>query len=336
VACQVVTRKQVLTNRMLLRPANKAKRLRMDPWDALAAYLVARYRPRLLVTFLNSTALAAPLKCSMEAAGGIHVNIAHSLLAPHTLEPFPPSHYLFAFGESSIQACRSVQPPAWPVKLVKTGSLYLDARHAPPPVPSSRRVLFASTWIPKGFETIYLPAFKIVASWARSRPDFRMDVKPHPLPDDRLTRRFFQGLPNVCVLPRDVSPDAAFQALAPASLVLSPFSCFSLEAAVAGRPSVVVGPAGEDNDMLKLSRFFPPVADAVEALDQAVEANLTDYSAAVARCGDFAAHHLDRLSGALEYIVDCLEEIFHGREAFPIIDLPAATPERSVRGLKTP
>lgn len=316
VACEVVTRRRIVTGRMLLRPEGA-----LEPLEAVAAYLVARYRPRLLVTFLNATPLASPLMRCVEAAGGFHINIAHSVMAPQALDPVPVAHYQFVFGESSVRAFRTALPPLRTTKLVKTGSIYLDARRAPPPAAPVRRVLFASTWIPKGCEGRYLPAFKAVSDWIKNRPDVALDVKPHPLNDATLIRRYFRGLANVRVLPRNVSPEAAWQALAPVRLLLSPFSCFSLEASVAGRPSVPVGVDTDGADYLELDRFFTPVAETAQALDQAVEESLADYAAAVARCQAFAAHHLDRVSGGLEYTTDCLEALFQGRESFSTIPI---------------
>lgn len=332
VACEVVTRRRIVTGRMLLRPAGADAGTGPEPLEALADYLVSRYRPRLLVTFVNATVLASPLMRRMEAAGGLHVNIAHAVASPQGLDPMPAAHYQFVFGESSVRAFQAARPPRRPIKLVRTGSIYLDARRAPPPAPFERRVLFASTWIPKGYERRYLPAFEAVASWAKNRPDFVVDVKPHPLNDAPLIRRYFQRLANVRVLPRDVTPDAAWRALAPARLLLSPFSCFSLEAAVAGRPSVPVGVDTDGNDFLELERFFTPVAATAQTLDRAVEETLANYAAAVSRCRAFAAHHLDHVDGGLEYTTDCLEALFRGSEPPATIIVPGMENENNEQG----
>jgi len=309
-AFEVVSQSRSLVSRKFLR-SNKEDSNVINLYDAIAAYVVAKYRPRIIVTFFSTANdLSASLKRRTEMQGGVHVNIAHSVLSSIDLNPFPDSHYLFVFGESSIEACRraSTLPPD--VKVVKTGSIYIEDALSSLALPARHRLLFAANWIPKGCAELILPAYRVVSEWAKTRRrNYLLDVKPHPLNDMRLLKRYFANIKGVTILPREVSPSATFRALAPTSLLISPNSGLSLEAAVARRPSVIVGREEQLDDFLSFTKFFEPAANSTAALDAAVSKTLAEYSKYSKRAKDFADFHLEYQTDSMTHALDCLEDI---------------------------
>lgn len=328
VAHQVIPgRAARIQRRLLCRPARRAPASwRVDVHHA--AFLLCRFRPRVVVTFEYYSPFLSCLRSAAAGAASI-VNVAHSVVPPGNESNMFDADYYFVYGPSSVQHCRDKPIRIGTTKLVETGSCVFPERLADIPPGPPNVVLFFSQLSSEldafqvrksALRSIVKRNTKIVREFAVAHPECRVLVKPHPTENVVRTSALWEGLSNVTVLDRSVGIS---EALASASVAVVMWSNASLEAALHGRPVVVINDSSMADDYLQLERFFLPRARSAPELAARLTEALGDPSRQRVRCQEFVRWHLARTVDAATYAAACVASVASGKEDFEFIDLPA-------------
>ena len=291
---------------------------------AYARYLVHRYEPKVLVTFQNGLLLAPFLREEMRGRG-VYVNISHGVTPNHHTHSVTAYDYYFLFGRSSLENLLRNPVRIGTTAAVLTGSPFVSSNSEQVGADEAdpRKVLFFSTWFPAGEYYEYLTrTAKLVVEWARAQVDHELYVKLHPLENPGFMNELTLGVPNIRVLPKSTPMQ---QALRGKSVVLHAHSNASLEAALAGKPSVVVNDTEVADSYLHLEDYFLPRAANVEEINDRIARMFQDYDYYVQQARRFARFHLERTADSVQYIAECLVRLSRGEALQHCIQLPQET-----------
>ncbi len=309
---EVLDEARAIRKRELMRPSAATQR---GLWlkAAYAKYVVAANRPKVLVTLENDRVMSSFLRAEMENHG-TYVNISHGVtnnVFSHCVTDFD---YYFLYGDSSLRHLRQNPVRIGCTCCVLSGSPFFDENSFPRALEERRLpnevLFFSSSTSPRKDWDHLRHSARIVAEWAGDNPSFRVRVKLHPLEDPAYVRQVFAGVPNVIVLRQDVGLD---EALAGVSLVMHAWSNASIEAAVAGIPSVVVKDSDEVDEYLYLERYFPARARTPDEINKRVHEVLENYDQYRERTAAFLREHVAR-ADSLDYIADTLTGLVHGEQ----------------------
>ena len=314
---EVLSRRDMVIGRRLSRPADP-----VHPdlkWAAAhAAWLVRRYRPRVVVTLENHLLLSPFLREEMRGQGA-YVNLSHGVTPSNAWHSMTSFDYYFLFGESSLAHLRKNPVRIGSTSALLAGSPFIDAPEAGPSTGERARVVvYFSSLAANNRSDVFIRGARTVVEWARRRPDFQVRVKLHPLEHPETLTTLTRGMANAEVLPKETPMR---EALDGASLVIHTSSNAALEAALVGIPSVIVNDTPEPDTYLELERFFLPRAGTVEELDSRVEATLADYDTHVAAARRFYSFHIAR-SDSVPFIAEQLIRLARGEGIQGLIPLP--------------
>lgn len=282
---------------------------------AHAAYLVQRYRPKLVLGSLELMRLPSYLRRELAVSGSKLVNVPHCPPDPDLGYSMFDFDYYFVFGPHAAATCRAMPRRVGATTLVQTGSPYIGADLAPLPLPPDpAQVLFVaqrSPYLPPRPREQILATEALVIAWAQARPEVQLAIKPHYSDDSDAIPLAAGEAPNIRVLP----PRSSLRdALAAAHTVITMHSAAALEAALLGRPIVLAGPAGVPDEQLELPRFFGARSPDFAGIDEGLARVRADPGAAVAQCRAFVAHHLAHTTDAQAVVADTLAAIARGEE----------------------
>lgn len=315
-------RDMILRRRLMRPPAELHPDLLLQ--GAYARYLVHRYEPKVLVTFHNGLLLAPFLREEMRARG-VYVNISHGVTPIHHNHSVTAYNYYFLFGQSSLENLRRNPVRIGTTAAVLAGSPFVssDLEYFGNDEADPRKVLFFSTWFPAGEYYEYLSrTAEIVVEWARRNPNRELYVKLHPLENPGFMNELTLGIPNIRVLPKSTPMQQALQGK---SIVLHAHSNASLEAALAGKPSVLVNDSNVPDNYLHLEEYFLPRAANVEEINDRLTRTVQDYDYFVQQARRFVRFHLERTADSVPYIADCLVRLARGEALRNSIHIPQET-----------
>lgn len=312
---------RVLSGRMLAKP-DPAGTLVDRFCNSASAYLVRRYRPRVLLTFDDGTSYTASLRREMRRTGGALVHIAHGVTGDSPLFTNFNFDYYFIFGRSSLEAITRQKSRHGSTKVVVAGSYLIDEDFSLPILRDSSSILFFSSWLHPSVRSLLLDNFRLLAGWARTQTRYELIVKHHPLEDESVIRRILAGIPRVRFLPRSTSLKDAVREV---SLVMISWSVASIEASLLNRPAVIVN--GSDNaDFLEIERYFPPRAKTASEIQERIDRLTARYDEFLEQGRRFVRLHLARTTDSIPYIASCVDSIAHGREDFEVHPLKETVP----------
>ncbi|MBU2488331.1 MAG: hypothetical protein KKA60_02960 [Proteobacteria bacterium] len=304
------TGREMLGNWSFVRSGEKVP-ARLYPRACHARYLILKYRPRLVVTFMDASYLSILLRREANRLGARVVNISHGVTAASPLFSVFDFDYYFLFGPSSVDHCFENPVRYGSTRLLVTGSPSVDTDLSMPVNSEKKQVLFFSSWLPDSVRDILLRNMEIAVAWARENPGREMLVKTHPLEDVSIITRMARGVPNIRILPPETT---MAEVLKPVSLSLVMWSNASLESALANRPCVVVNDSDMDDSYLGLETFFGPRARNSRELEERVSVAFSRYDELLDNTGRFVARHLAHPWDAREEIVRNLKTILSGQE----------------------
>lgn len=307
--------KAILLNRLLAKTTRYAP-LPFCVYEYYASYIVKKHEPRILIT-LDLFPFASFLKNEMEKMGGKSVQLAHGVIGQNELFTIYDFHYYFVFGQSSVDAAFQQRTRYGSTKLVKTGSFFIDEEFHLSPGRKGKKLLFFSSWLQKNVRDIILANFNLLAKWAKLQGEYELAVKHHPLEDESIIRSIFRDVPNVKFLPKEVRMK---EALADISIVLTGWSCASIEAAILNRPAVIINNS-DFPDFLELEKYYTPRACTVEEIQARIEETFKRYDEFIESAKRLVRRHLERTTDSIPYIVKCLKSIYDGKEDFEYINI---------------
>lgn len=287
------------------------------------AFLMQKYRPSMLIIFLEWNPAAILFYVYAKRIGAIVINVAHALTSNSDRCSIQSFDYYFLFGQSSVQHLRSNPIRIGSARLVQTGTINFQIREAS--VNSSGAFLYFSDWSKRGYEDLVESNLQVVHGWVvESRP--RLYIKPHPLEDTRRVLSLFSDFSNVTVLDKNTPLDSALREV---SFSLVHWSTASLASAGMGKPVIAVNTDENfDDSFLELQRFFGPAASTPAQIAARAAEFTHDTELWRSRSIEFARYHLKELSGAGQYIEDALADIYHGKEELDYTKLPATSDYR--------
>ena len=324
---QPLAAKAVLKQKMLCPPDTSLPRP-LYYYDALAKFLVRKYQPKVVCGSLDFSPFASFLRRELQASGGKLINIAHGLTSSGYKCTMFDFDYYFLFGQSSFNYIETNPVRVGSTRAVLTGSPFVTPDFDLPPNMKKKVVLFFSQIKYERFAVrdALIDNTKIVIDWARAHPEFHLLVKNHPGGDAKSVQSLCQGVPNITVLPKTTS---MVDAVKQASLTISTASNATLEAAVLGRPAVIVNKSDLWPNYLSLEDFFLPRATSVEELHQNIQQTFDQYNGFLQKAREFSVFHLTHTTGAVEFMADCIEAISRDEEPFTWIPI-----EENIEGLQ--
>lgn len=301
--------RDVISKCMLRRPPQHVP-LRYFPYAAHAAWLVEKYRPRILLNDRNGSFYSPFLRLALNRQGSLLVQLAHATTVDTSRRLGMNDYdYYFLFGRSSLDALRARSLRYGTSTAVLVGSHMVDDSYAlPPPVPDLKTVLVLGLGPDKEKMPEYQATYQLLCNWAELHPEYHMLIKRHPRSHMGFWEAAEHQLRNVHVLP---STATLAQALGKASIVVSIVSNAVIEAALAQRPILFVN-CGHDSDALSQARYFGGKINTIEMLEHGVNELEQNYHGACRRSADFAEYHLAFGIRGMQQNIDDLERLLAG------------------------
>ncbi len=250
---------------------------------AYAQWLVERYRPRVIVTFMDDSFLTPFLHRAANRSGGVLVNLAHAFCWPSMDFSMFDVDLFLVFGRTSEENLASVPVRFGDGEVREVGSIYLqDSALLGRGTELGRgplRVLWLGQCIPESRRLREkmekdLGAFE---RWIHGYAgDVNVGIRPHPEDRGHIRRRL-KSLVSRCEWVSANEPLG--QSLERFDVVLSSFSSATIESAAYGRPVVAFLHPGLSDVLGKPSQGFWLVRSEAE-LDRALQSIKENYSAA--------------------------------------------------------
>jgi len=287
-----------------------------------AQFLVYRYSPKVIVTLENSLLLSPFLRYFSRESGGCTINLSHGVTANHPGHFMNDFDFYFLFGESSKKNLIDNSGRFGTSRAILVGS---------PFIPSAEfihdkfkdeslsfvdpTILYFSSWIPDSEEGKLARAnAQLFFDWARSMPpSWKLKVKLHPLEDPSFVEGQLKDVAGVKILPKSVS---MWEALQNVNFCVTQWSNAAIEAALAGKPCIVLNTDKKEDAYLSMDRFYPR-ARTKEDLDLH-SAYLLKMGGSSKNLADaFADYHL-ATRRSVDLIAHSIKEVFDkGVGAFP-------------------
>lgn len=312
----VPSSKKIILQRLLM----KTKRIAPFLYCYLeyyAAYIIRKYQPRILLTFMEDSVLSIFLKKEIEKINGKVIDIAHGITPNFQRFRMFDFHYYFMFGQSSVDAAFQQKIRYGNTKIIKAGSFRMHKEFTLPINKESKKIVFFSANLRKDIRDIILRNYNLLAKWARTQENYSLVIKLHPLEDETIIKSIFKNVSKVTFLPKEISMKVA---LADASLALGMWSCALIDAAVLNRPVVIINDSDEE-DFLELEKYFLPRARTVEEIQKRIEETFVQYDEYLDKARQFFRRHLEQTVDSVQYIASCIKSISEGKEDFDYITI---------------
>lgn len=282
-----------------------------------ASYFIEKYRPKIIVTFINGGLFPAILKVVAEAHGCKVINVAHGTTETYFGNTVFTADYFFLFGPATIMRANANPVRLGSTRGVLVGSPFIPRDFELSPSDKMKNIVFLSQWLHFSEKDTVLRNVRILIRWCRDHTDYTLYVKPHPLDDMKVLRKLFRGVGNAIILDKQLSMK---EALRDAALCVVQFSGSSVEAAVFKRPVVNLN----DSDMpgqVDIEKYFGPRARSPEDLDRKINEVLSNYDRYVNICDEFVKWHLAYIGNSVDIIVERIKSIYEGREDFEYVNI---------------
>jgi hypothetical protein len=301
--------RDLFASRMFKRPPHPVP-LRYFACAAHAAWLVAKYQPKILLNDRNGSLYSPFLRLALNSEGRLLVHLAHSTTVEASRRLGMNDYdYYFLFGRSSLKALLARKLRFGDTTAVLAGSHMVDDSYAlPASDPALKTVLVLGLGPDKEKVAGYQATYALLSDWAARHSEYRVIVKAHPRSRMEFWGEAERCLSNVQVLPPECT---LAQALGMASIVVNIMSNAVIEAALAKRPVLFVH-CGNAKDILSQRQFFGGQIDTVDALEQGVQALEQDYALSRQRSEAFADYHLASGMDGLRQNVSDLERLLVG------------------------
>ncbi len=294
--------------------------------ELFSRYLMSAFKPKMICLFDSHDVLPSLIRRQAHNYGSKTVYIPDGVTTAVFNNTCFDFDYYFVFGESSINNIYRNPLRIGNTRIVKTGSPYIDLdRSLPIPREDKAILYFASAEI--GMNSRAQKDFGIVFEFALKNPDFKVYIKPHPSDKSDYLLKKPDGIANIIVLEKTTN---IWDALAKATLVVTTASNASIEAALVGRPTVVVNTTSPNEskdpwfgsgDYLQIEQYFLPRVQNADALKANVLHIINEFDFFQKKCSEFVSYHYARTFDSVDYAANILEQIIRGEENFPYLEL---------------
>lgn len=277
---------------------------------AHAAYLLQRYRPRVVLTERNAWVVPSLVKALREEGAQV-MHLAHSVPSGQSrhYDYFDYDYYAL-FGRSSFEYLAAVPGRFGSCVAVFAGPYYLSDRLLPEvslSKPGGKlQLLFLGSGPDYEHAPDYLACCTWVMHWLQEHPDVGLTVKVHPRGSGHPWRAHAAANARVRMLADGVSLDDCVGGF---DLVLCGYTNAVLDVARAGIPFVLLG---NDEDYFSVERFGLPrcrVENQLAGCIEAVARFPADYQRSLAQ---FMAFHIDQSERPLASLADCIQQLVGG------------------------
>lgn len=287
--------------------------LRYYGYAAHAQWLVAHYRPRVVLNDRNGSLFAPFIKLALEPIDAKLVHLAHATTLDASARlSMNDYHYYFVFGRSSLDALRKRKLLFGNSIAVVAGSHMVDeSYHLELPDPARKTLLVLGVGPDKEKLDSYLQTYALLRDWAAANAEYRVLVKAHP----RSSMTFWASQPTPGNLQLLAVTTTLANALAESSIVINILSNAIIEAGLSARPIIQVNCA-DSRDIFGGSKFFGPPVQDIDSLTHTIHAIEKDYALHCKQSIDFSEYHLAQGVAGLKNNIQALENILRG-------DMPA-------------
>ncbi len=316
VRCHCVDSAASILLRRKLKPANDAavpRRWRIQHY--YAEWLMSKYAPRLVLTFMDDNLVTPFLRDRTRAKNAILVNSAHSLCWSSLDFSMLDVDWFIVFGRSSMERLKNNPQRYGHTKFKVLGSPFLDSYPSLSPISKTHTdhyVVKTVVWLDqissgdRYKDQRKWQHFNIFLKWVVSRPEITALIRPHPESSGILLKRIRRL--NLTLLP---SGQSLSESLAGVDVAVTSFSSALIEAAALGVPGICFKQIGLDGVNCMSDFGFEAVTDEAE-LNAAFKRVAACYGAAQQSATSLALEHLERLENASPHIAGFLLELING------------------------
>jgi len=280
-------------------------------WHAAhAAYLLQRYRPKVILSERNAWIVPSFIK-TLRAEGAQIMHLAHSVPSGQSsrYDYFDYDYYLM-FGRSSFEYLSSLHGAYGTCRAVFAGPYYLSDSQPFLASPGNEsgvlRLLFLGSGPDYEHEAGYQQYCSWVMKWLRDRSDVELAVKVHPRGSGHPWVAHAAVDARVRILPQEVRLEECAQRF---DLVLSGYTNAVLDVARAGTPFVLLG---SDDDYFSVESFGLPRCRVESQLAYCIESVVKAPGDYKLRLAEFLKFHIDQPDRPMTSLVDCVEKIVGG------------------------
>lgn len=305
----------IIVIRRLLFISKKITNYSQSYLEAYSMYLIEKYEPNLVVTFMEGSNLSYFLKKQLNEKNKKLVNMAHAVIHDSPKQNKYDFDYFFVFGQSSVDQVLRKKAYGNP-KLVKVGSFYMNFNTiVDKDIRYKNNILFISQGHDKDVDVINhnLNNLQILADWSK-QTDYTIMIKFHPLEDVNIIQRRFKDS-NFVFLNKNIGIEEALQEC---SLVILSHSNAAIEAALCRIPVVILNDSDKPS-YLELDDFYLPRARNKQELDYNVRKTFDRYDEFIDVGERFIDRHIEKREDSVSYITKCMISIINGNEDFDYV-----------------
>lgn len=260
--------------------------------------MIVPHMPKIVISFNESSRAAGLIAYICKLIGSKSVNIAHSISARTPLFLNSPYDYHLVYGEKSkknIEGGKGIIDG----KIIPIGALRMD-KFFPASEntnPFTKKILIVGSWKGHFLDEVVDYMYALLSEFVRTRKDLIFMYKPHPLEvgDKSSFSKKFYGMSNCTVLP--ASSDL-LKVLESVDVVLLGWSAAGLEAAIRGKPIIVVNPCRVPDWLSYVESGYGVEISSIEELNSALTKIYDNYDYYVSRAKEFVDIHLSNQGGA--------------------------------------
>lgn len=283
-------------------------------WDAAhAAYLLSRYRAKVIVTERNGWIVPSLIKLQRKTDARI-VHLAHSIPSDESsrYDYFDYDYYLL-FGKSSLEYLSALGGAFGECVVKFAGPYFFADREGPLPVKARNEG--------KGVKCLFLgsgPDYEVsepyrdycgwITTWLGAQPDAELWVKVHPRGSGEPWRSQAASHSGIRILPPDSTLD---ECVGDFDFVLSGYTNAVLDVSRFGTPFILLG---EGADYFSTGRFGIPRARSGMELTNCIDALLADVHRARETASKFFDFHVHEKDLPLTSMVNVIERLAAGGE----------------------
>ena len=282
------------------------------PWPlyisaARAADLLARYRPRVILTERNGWPVSTFLRAFRPAETRV-VHVAHGILSDQSDRlRYHDYDYYALFGQSSLDYLRALDHGFGETTAFFAGPYF------PLPAPrqrpgDARTLLFLGAGPGEEDSDAYRNACRLAREWLRAHPGWRMKVRLHPRGGGAPWRDLARTDPALDLRPGDESLE---QALDGCQAVWCGYTTAIIDCAVARVPVVVLD---RSRDYFQCDRHGVPRVATVRELELAMDEVVETPALCSHRMAAFARYHIEHADDPVSSLADRIGALVAGHE----------------------
>jgi len=313
IEAQTENNQTILKNNLFSTPPVKTP-LKFLFYASYANYIVENYSPKVILTETNGSDLSPFLKAFLPEGSSL-VHVAHCAITDNYRHySLIDYDYYFLYGKSSFDKLHKRDNLFGSCKAVLTGP-YIPHHAAPlPPCDANKNILLFGVNPNMERRPHIQKIYAFIKNLAQKHTDYQLFVKIHPRSETDFWDRAQASCPNIHFIKQGTDMQ---EALSDISITLGIYTNAVLDAALRNRPSLLVSDDTVD-DEFDIEKFFLPRCRNESELQANIEKLLANYPYYVEKTIEFSQYHLAHQDDSVNFIAQCVADIAHNKESFPI------------------